>query len=120
MWRDSMVGLRKVAYAGVFLLMLFTCQPAAAQSDPTSLQPGRSRIESIEITKRISPAFGGKSFGAVGQYELLVGRARGLADPKSARNAGVVDLDRAPVNADGLVGYSFDVMIFKPIDLSKT
>jgi len=115
-----MVGLTKVAYAGVFLSMAVAFQPAVAQSDPTSLQPGRSRIETIEITKRISPAFGGKSFGTVGQYELLVGRAHGFADPRSVRNAGVVYLDRVPTNADGLVGYSFDIMILKPIDLSKT
>jgi hypothetical protein len=115
-----MVGLSKIAYAGFFLSLSIAFEPAAAQSDPTSLQPGRSRIETIEITKRISPAFGGRSFGTVGQYELLVGRAHGLADPRSVRNAGVVDIDRAPTNAEGLVGYSFDMMILKPIDLAKT
>ena len=80
---------------------------------------GRSHIASIEITERVRPAFGGRSFGSIGQYELILGRAHGLADPLSPRNSGVVDLGLAPRNAQGLVEYSFDVAFLKPIDSAK-
>ena len=44
---------------------------------------GRSRISRVtrlDITSR-EPAFGGRSFGAVGQYEILLGTATAVADP---------------------------------------
>ena len=80
---------------------------------------GRSHIASIEITERVRPAFGGRSFGSIGQYELILGRAHGLADPLSPRNSGVVDLRLAPRNSQGLVEYSFDVAFIKPVDSAK-
>ena len=64
-------------------------------------------------------AFGGTAFGDVGRYELLIGEAKAVIDPKVAPNTGIVDLDRAPRNADGLVEYSFDVQILKPADIGK-
>ena len=51
--------------------------------------------------------------------EILIGKAHALADPKAAQNAGIVDIDKAPRNAAGLIEYSFDVQILKPVDLSK-
>ena len=47
----------------------------------------------------------------VGPYEILIGKAHALADPKAAQNAGIVDIDKAPRNAAGLIEYSFDVQI---------
>ena len=79
----------------------------------------KSRVSRIEITSRTSPAFGGTTFGSAGQYELLVGKAHALADPVSASNEPVTDLAGAPRNAQGLVEYSFDIAILKPIDPSK-
>ena len=78
-----------------------------------------SRISKITITSR-RPAFDGKSFGAVGQYEILIGKVQALADPKSPQNSGIVDIDKAGRNRDGLIEYSFDVQILKPIDLMKS
>jgi hypothetical protein len=66
-----------------------------------------------------SPAFGGTSFGNVGPYELLIGKARAVIDPGATLNTGIVDLDKAPRNADGLVEYSFDVQILRPTDMTK-
>ena len=80
---------------------------------------GRSQISRVEVRERVSPAFGGRSFGDVGRYEVLRGRAFGVADPLSARNAGVIDLDKAPRNAEGLVEYDFEVAVLKPLDSSK-
>ena len=77
-----------------------------------------SRVTRLDITSRRA-AFGGKSFGTVGSYEILIGKAHALADPKAAQNAVIVDIDKAPRNAAGLIEYSFDVQILKPLDLNK-
>lgn len=77
-----------------------------------------SRVTSLDITSR-QPAFGGQSFGAVGPYEILIGRARAVIDPAAALNLRIVDLDKAPRNAAGLVEYSFDVHILKPVDITR-
>ena len=39
-------------------------------------------IVNIEFTKVESPTFDGRSFGSVGQYEKLHGRAYGEVDPE--------------------------------------
>src|SRR5262249_45573386 len=78
-----------------------------------------SRVSTLNITSR-RPAFGGKSFGTAGQYEVLIGKARAFADPKSPQNAGIVDIDKTPRNTAGLIEYSFDVQILKPVDLNKS
>src|SRR5262245_40871464 len=70
----------------------------------------------IEITKVESPAFGGAAFGPVGQYERLVGKAYGEVDPAHPLNARIQDLALAPRNARGMVEYSTDVHILKPVD----
>src|SRR5438552_10687548 len=82
-----------------------------------SAQP-LSRVSTMTITSR-RPAFDGKSFGAVGQYEILIGKVQALADPKSSQNAGIADIDNAARNRDGLIEYSYDVQILKPVDLTK-
>ena len=43
-------------------------------------QPADARITQLQITSQ-TLAFGGMSFGAVGQYETLGGRASGEVDP---------------------------------------
>ena len=77
-----------------------------------------SRVTALEITSR-RPAFGGQSFGAIGPYEILIGRARAVIDPRATLNAEIVDLDKAPRNAAGLVEYTFDVHILKPVDMTR-
>jgi hypothetical protein len=78
-----------------------------------------ARITALDITNIQSPAFGGASFGSVGQYETLTAVAHGEVDPKDARNAIVTDIEFAPRNARGMVEYSMDVVITKPIDMSR-
>lgn len=79
----------------------------------------QARIVRIEITSRESPTFGGKSFGMVGVYEKLRGKAYGELDPKSPQNALITDIQLAPRNAKGMVEYAMDIYILKPIDLTK-
>lgn len=78
-----------------------------------------ARITRIEITRVESPTFEGRSFGDVGQYDKLVGVAFGEVDPAHPLNAGIVNLDRAPRNARGMVEYDADVHILKPIDMRR-
>ena len=78
-----------------------------------------ARITQIVITSIQSPVFGGTSFGDVGQYEQLDGVAFGEVDPKDPLNAIITDIERAPRNARGLVEYSMDISILKPIDMSR-
>ncbi|CAN7566208.1 alpha/beta hydrolase domain-containing protein [Phenylobacterium sp. LjRoot219] len=75
-------------------------------------EPAKPSVR-LEITSRAS-AYGGASFGEVGAYERLTGVAHLQIDPKAAANRGVVDLDRAPRDAQGLVKYDIDVVILRP------
>jgi Alpha/beta hydrolase domain len=78
-----------------------------------------ARITKLVIQTRTSPAFGGASFGNVGQYEQLTGVASGEVDPKDPLNAVITDIELAPRNSRGMVEYSMDFAITKPIDMSR-
>ena len=79
-----------------------------------------SGITKLEIISTQAPTFGGQTFGSVGAYEKIFARAYGQLDPLSRRNALIKDIELAPRNANGMVEYSVDVHIFKPIDMSKS
>ena len=83
-----------------------------------SAHAGITRIV-IDPARSQSPTFGGLSFGSVGQYEKLRGTAYGEVDPADPRNGVITDLKLAPVNARGMVEYSMDIFILKPINLSQ-
>src|SRR5687767_12078184 len=85
----------------------------------SSVRAADARIIRIDITRTESPTFGGVTFGDNGQYEKLIGRAFGEIDPSDPRNRVVVDLDLAPRNQRGMVEYSTDIIIFRPVDRSK-
>src|SRR5262245_33760250 len=78
-----------------------------------------ARIVRLEILTVQSPTFGGMSFGTVGTYEKIFARAYGEVDPSDRRNALITDINLAPRNANGMVEYSTDVHIIKPVDMSK-
>jgi hypothetical protein len=79
-----------------------------------------ARVTRIEVEHRESPAFGGKTFGNAGQYELLRGHFFGEIDPKDAHNSIIMDLQFAPRNARGMVEYSATFALSKPIDMSRS
>lgn len=79
----------------------------------------QARITSIEITSIERPTFGGTTFGAVGAYEKLRGKAHGEIDPTDPRNALITDIELAPRTAEGKVKYSMDIYILKPINLEQ-
>ena len=82
-------------------------------------QPVSARVKQIVITKTESPTFGGTSFGAVGQYELIQGTITGEVDPTNPQNAVIVDITNAPRNSRGLVSYTSDFQIIRPISLAQ-
>ena len=88
---------------------------AALYSAPAA----QARVTQVVITATESPTFGGKSFGAVGQYERISGQIVGEVDPKDPVNAVIVDIDLAPKNPNGTVTYSTDFQILRPIDRTK-
>src|SRR6266851_3363118 len=69
----------------------------------------------IELSER-SDVLSGKSFGAAGPYERMIGRAYFAVDPNLVANQIVCDIDKAPRNENGLVEFSSDIYLLKPRD----
>jgi alpha/beta hydrolase family protein len=94
---------------------------SAALGSLTLLVPAvaSARITRIQIAQVESPAFGGASFGDVGQYEKVIGRAFGEVDPRDARNRVITDIELAPRNARGMVEYDTGIIILRPVDPTK-
>src|SRR5262249_11490966 len=88
-------------------LLLLRCASLVVLAATASAQ---ARVTRIEITKQ-GPFAAGQTFGTVGAYEKVVGRFHGELDAKSPLNAAIVDLDKAPRNASGMVEYSADFYI---------
>jgi len=78
----------------------------------------QARVTRIEINRQ-EPFAAGQTFGSVGAYERVIGRFHGELDPAQPLNADIVDIDKAPRNARGMVEYSADFYILKPVDLGK-
>jgi hypothetical protein len=77
-------------------------------------QPTRAEVSRFEITARQEAALEGRSFGARGTAEKITARATIALDPADPANAVIVDLDRAPRNAQGKVEATTDVVILRP------
>src|SRR5881394_1553687 len=82
--------------------------------------PTQARVTRIIVDMKVSPAFGGASFGTAGQYETLAGRVFGELDPNDPHNTIIQDINLAPRNANGKVGYVATFFLVKPIDMSKS
>src|SRR5262245_55924892 len=78
-----------------------------------------ARVTRVVIEQRQSPAYEGRTFGDVGQYEILVGKAYGELDPKDPHNTIITDLQFAPRNTRGLVEYVATFTLVKRVDLAK-
>ena len=93
----------------LIVLALLLAAPAAADA----------RVTRIEIERVESPTFDGRSFGDVGPYEKLVGRVYAEVDPEAPENAVIADIELAPRNARGMVEYSADLIILRPVDPAR-
>jgi hypothetical protein len=77
--------------------------------------PAMIRLEIVGT----EPAYGGRAFGETGPYEIVHARVFGALDPGAPSHRGIVNLDRAPRDADGRVGYACEALILKPVDLER-
>src|SRR5262249_5467142 len=66
----------------------------------------RAEVTRVDVARRADVGISG--------YEKIVGTIHFAVDPKAPRNRLVVDLDKAPVNAAGLVEFSADLYILRP------
>src|SRR4051812_42258891 len=82
------------------------------------ITPARAEVTQIEISSR-TDVLDGRSYGVVGPYEWLQGRAHFALDPAHPRNGGVVDLGLAPRNSHGMVEFSADIGIMRPKDSAR-
>ena len=82
------------------------------------ISPAAAKVERIEILSR-QPFAAGSEFGPVGAYEKLRGRATFALDPNAAANAAIADLKLAPRNNRGLVMFSTDFLVLRPVDPAR-
>src|SRR4051812_23264069 len=78
----------------------------------------QARVESLEVTSW-SDVLDGRAFGDAGAYEKVVGKVHFAVKPDAAPNKLIVDLDKAPRNANGEVEFASDFYILKPKDLAR-
>src|SRR5687768_13134558 len=90
------------------LLAMFLLCPVVAQASVTRLQIDRRET-----------VLNGRPFGAAGPYEKLSGKVHFALDPALPQNALIVDLNLAPKNANGLVEFSADFYLLKPLDPAR-
>src|SRR5215472_15956610 len=78
-------------------------------------------MANIEIqVNAVEPFAEGQAFGEAGPYLRIRGVAKGELDPTASENQAIVDLDKAPRNARGLVEYETDFFILRPVDPGRT
>jgi hypothetical protein len=100
--------LRKSSLIGFGFVVTFACTAAA-----------QAKVTRIVIEQKQAPAYEGKSFGNIGQYEILTGKAYGELDPKDSHNTIITDIQFAPRNARGRVEYVATFTLVKPVDSTK-
>lgn len=111
-----MESIKKATPFWIIVLLVFSITACSNDSGSSLFRP--STITSFNIVSR-QAAYEGKAFGTVGQYELILAQATGVINPRDPKNSGIVNLDKAPKNKDGMVEYTVDVHILKPVDMTK-
>src|SRR5712671_1064087 len=82
--------------------------------------PAQAKVVRIVVDTKVSPGFGGASFGTAGQYETLAGRVFGELDPFDKHNDIINDIELAPRNSRGKIEYMATFFLVKPMDMSKS
>ncbi len=75
-------------------------------------------VTKMEI-KTSRPFANGESFEGVGSYEQLDGTIHFAVDPDNAANETIADLELAPCDAKGLVTFSSDFRLLRPVDRQR-
>jgi len=114
MCKESSSIYRRIRiYSLVLGALLLSLAPAASAGLKTL-----NIVPCAGATTSPSPAFGGASFGSVGPYEVICGTFTGAVDPANPHNAVIVDIQNAPRDADGLVEYTVNFQIIRPVNLA--
>jgi hypothetical protein len=100
--------LLRLRFARILSLVIFLLLAACANAHVTR----------VEIISRTDIA-DGHAFGLAGGYEKIVGRVYFAVNPDNLHNKLIVDLDKAPRNAQGEVEFSADLYLLKPKDMNK-
>ncbi len=83
-----------------------------------AVNKAEAKVVRIVVEEHIVIA-NGHDFGRTGQYEKIRGVIYYEVDPKHQANLAIVDLQFAPRNARGMVEFSGDFMLIKPVDMKK-
>ncbi len=75
-------------------------------------------VTNLDIHTRTT-VLDGLSFGATGAYEKIAGTIRFAVEPNHPVHQRVTDIALAPRNAKGLVEFSGDFYLLKPVDMRK-
>jgi hypothetical protein len=75
----------------------------------------RAEVTQIEVTSR-TDVLAGKPFGDTGAYEKIIGKVYYTLDPDNPHNKEIVDLDKAPRDANGRVTFTADLYVLAPKD----
>src|ERR1700756_3061615 len=84
----------------------------------TFAHPCEARVVRF-IVEQTRTFAGGASFGDVGTYQRLDGTAYMEVDPADPLNAVIVNIEKAPRNARGMVEFSAPFFILKPTDMAR-
>src|SRR5262245_45459308 len=97
---DRSAFMKTTIGAAVAAALAVSALQAEARITSVTWDPARSQAPSMFPAN--SYAFGGLSFGGVGQYEKLRGTATGELDPNDPRNKVIADIELAPRNSAGM------------------
>lgn len=98
----------KIKLTRIFSIILFVL----------SINRAEAEVIRVEVEERVVIA-NGHIYGDAGQYEKIRGIIYYEVDPENQANAAIVDLEFAPRNARGMVEFSGDFMLIKPVDMNK-
>lgn len=101
--------MRPVRARLLWIISIVVCFFAAAAN---------ARVKRVEIISR-SDIQDGQAYGSAGPYEKIIGRVYFAIGPANLHNRQIVDLDKAPRNADGEVEFSADMYVLRPKDMDK-
>jgi Alpha/beta hydrolase domain len=96
----------RVAWISYMVIFFFSCVNTGAH------------VTRVEIISR-TDIQDGRSFGLAGTYEKIVGRVYFAVNPDNLHNRQIIDIDKAPRNAQGEVEFSADLYLLKPKDMNK-
>ncbi len=74
-----------------------------------------ARVHEVKITDRVIIA-DGANFGRYGSYERLKGTIQFKFDPENEQNWNIIDLEHAPIDANGMVTATANFMVLQPTD----